>query len=469
MDETPRLDEDFYGTFDPEDYLDHTFYDQNEFSDCYLSEDALVDFLTPPQESWRDFLPEKNEAIITMNSSKDVQWKIAKKEIKHVRNRVLHLLGVDKFENMNASTMLLYFLGPQSKAGLFLQDELGLTPEEFLKFMSTVLIQSAYHVSATQLFDQDSLLKDKLMIEEEVYFQTWKKIAEKKMIPPGQVSTNRREKPLWEMLETIVNEQLRNISVVGQDGRVSISLDDDKVWMNLSNSASQDLFGLRYTTHVKPNRKGIIAHTAVSTAIMIPLGIIFERTRDSTIDCFKRLLDFLFSQNGMTNLRNVSIHSDRGYMIPSLVFEYLLQSGAEVVGTVKRLAQCWPFTYKQKLNEADKRTLLDTKGTPTLFLKWCKSGTKHIFASAFRNGSDKIATAISTMHTQHHWEGIVLKENELGLYKKDKKSLIPLFFQRCTKIFDQDESEAEKEAMEWLLDEEVEPYTLRQGKLFNYE
>ena len=53
---------------------------------------------------------------------------------------------------------------------------------------------------------------------------------------------HRREKPLWEMLETIVNEQLRNISVVGQDGRVSISLDDDKVWINLSNSASQDLF-----------------------------------------------------------------------------------------------------------------------------------------------------------------------------------------------------------------------------------
>ena len=88
-----------------------------------------------------------------------------------------------------------------------MQDELGLTPEEFLKFMSTVLIQSAYHVSATQLFDEDSLLKEKLMIEEEVYFQTWKKIAEKKMIPPGKISTNRREKPLWETFKTIVNEQ----------------------------------------------------------------------------------------------------------------------------------------------------------------------------------------------------------------------------------------------------------------------
>ena len=142
-----------------------------------------------------------------------------------------------------------------------------------------------------------------------------------------------------------------------------------------------------------------------------------------------------------------------------------------MVGTVEQMAQCWPYTFNQKLAEDDKRTLLDTKGAPTLYLKWCKAGAKFIFASAFRNGSDKIATAISTMHTQHHWEGIVQNEKELRMYKQNKKSLIPLFFTECPLTDGKEqhpETVAESEAMEWLLESTIKPITLRQSKLFSY-
>ena len=291
-------------------------------------------------------------------------------------------------------------------------------------------------------------------------------MANKKKIPPTRISSSRRELPLWEGLELIVNDVLRSVSITGRDGRISVALDDDKIWMNLSDSIGSDLFNIKYTTHVKPNRKGIIAHTAVSTAVNIPLGIVFERTRDSTLDCFKRILDFLFCQNGETNLRNVSVHSDRGYMIPNLVFEYLISSGAEVVGTVKRMAQCWPFTYDQTLKEGDRRTLIDPKGAATLFLKWCKAGHKYVFASAFRNGSGSVATAISTMHTQHQWEGIVLNQSELFQYKDNDTSLVSKFFNRISDI-DEDgmnESEEEKFVMDELLQDKIQPMTLRQGK-----
>jgi hypothetical protein len=79
----------------------------------------------------------------------------------------------------------------------------------------------------------------------------------------------------------------------------------------------------------------------VSTALTLPLGIAFERTKDSSPSCFKRLLDYSFGRDGATDLHNVSVHSDHGYMIPSLVFDYLLSQDADVVGTVKRMAQCW--------------------------------------------------------------------------------------------------------------------------------
>ena len=215
------------------------------------------------------------------------------------------------------------------------------------------------------------------------FMEIWKLMSEKKRIKPSEISTNRRERPIWQTLENIVNELLRSVSVTGRTGRIAISLDDDKIWMNLKNSGSIDMFNLKYCTHVQANRKGLVLHTATTTSLMIPLGAIFEKKKDSSLDCFKRILDFLFAHDGSTNLRNVSVHSDRGYMIPVLVFTYLLMLGAEVVGTVKRMAQCWPFTFNQKLKESDKRTLIDTKGAPTLFLKWCKVGGKYIFASAF--------------------------------------------------------------------------------------
>ena len=151
-------------------------------------------------------------------------------------------------------------------------------------------------------------------------------------------------------------------------------------------------------------------------------------------------------------------------MIPNLVFEYLISAGAEVVGTVKRMAQCWPFTYDQKLKATDKRTLIDTKGAPTLFLKWCKVGVKYLFASAFRNGSGSVATAISTLHNQHQWERVVLKKNELELYKRDNSSLLDLFFMRVDCLHLNNESEEEKETMKQLLEEKINPIILRQGK-----
>jgi hypothetical protein len=49
-------------------------------------------------------------------------------------------------------------------------------------------------------------------------------------------------------------------------------------------------------------------------------------------------------------------------------FTWLVASGAFVTGTLIR-AMCWPVTYGQEKKECDKRTFLETKGAPTLFLK----------------------------------------------------------------------------------------------------
>jgi hypothetical protein len=42
------------------EFLDDAFLSQNELADCYLTEEELTSFLAPPQETWRDYLPQEN-------------------------------------------------------------------------------------------------------------------------------------------------------------------------------------------------------------------------------------------------------------------------------------------------------------------------------------------------------------------------------------------------------------------------
>ncbi len=102
------------------DFLENDFLSQNELSDCYLSAEALDIFLAPPQERWRDYLPAEHEAVITMDSAKDVQWSLSKAEIKHVRSRLMHLLGNENFEDASMKDITLFCIGPDSETGKFL-------------------------------------------------------------------------------------------------------------------------------------------------------------------------------------------------------------------------------------------------------------------------------------------------------------------------------------------------------------
>ena len=307
-------------------------------------------------------------------------------------------------------------------------------------------------------------------MKEEEYCEVWSWMANMRKLERNVITTSQRRMPMWEELQAICNDLLRSISVEGREGRISIALDDDKIHLQLDKTHFCDMFNLKYTTHVKANRKGLIGHTAVSTGANIPLQIVFERVNSTTLSCFKQCLDGLFGQDGNANLRNVSVHSDRGYMLPNLVFKYLIENGAEVVGTVKRMAQCWPFTYHQKLKEGDKRTLVEVKGAPTLLLKWCYAGAKAIFASAFWNGTERVATAISTLHKGQAWEGVVMKTSEKKLYDSNKEALIPKFFCKVKGIFCKSlpEGSAQNDPvqlkLEELLQDKIEPLTLRQGE-----
>ena len=426
----------------PIEFLHDGFIESPLMEDCNLTSEELEEFLCPPDCSlWTDLLSSKNPTFVAMDESKEKQWKLAKQEILHIQKKMRELLYKLPGEDVSKNELVLYTLGPNSDIGKMLMRELQLSNEKYVEFISTIFIQAAYRVTSTELFDPLSLMKDLSPLAHDEYNKIWLKFATKKRIDTTKMSTNRREAPIWSQMEELVNSLLRDISISGREGEISIALDDNKIWLSQTKSRSADLFGLKYTTHNKANRKGLNAHTAISTGANIPLGIMFERTHDTTISCFKRLFNFMFrhDSDGRDDnaFRNVIVHSDRGYLLPSLVFDFLLQNGANIVGTVKRLAGCWPFTFDQKVKSTDTRTKIDSKGAPTLFLKFCKgysglarveASTRKLFASAFCNGLERVATAISSIHSHHQWEGVVMDNRELLRYKRDRLSLAGDFF-----------------------------------------
>lgn len=484
-DETAEDDD---SSVDLEDILGDVIYsdESEDMTDCFLDQETRRAFLSLSQsEQWKDYSAHDYPPTLTIEAAKATQWKLAQDELKAVLKNVTKLLAKNSPDEVTNEMILMLCLGPESGLGKLLINELNLTPETFLKFMSTLSAQAAYRVSSTALYESHSLLKDKMPMMEGEFNAIWRAIATKKKERSNEIRTARGQTPLWELLESTVNSLLKSVSITGRKGKISIALDDDKIWFAMNRILGNDLFNIKYTTHVKPNRKGIVAHTAVSTSLNIPLGIVFERTKDSTLACFRRLLDTLFSSDGTTDLRNVTLHSDRGYMVPSIVIDYLLANGAEVCGTVKRMAQCWPFTYNQVLKENDSRTLVDVQGAPTLFLKYCTVGHRHLFMSAFRNGSKSVACAVSSLHKNHHWEGVALVDSEVQEYKKDKRSLAKNFFEQVDLGADDDDDrllddsrmddrrlshvnvedwiEEEREVM-GELKESIDMMTLRQGK-----
>ena len=199
--------------------------------------------------------------------------------------------------------------------------------------------------------------------------------------------------------------------------------------------------------HVTDNWKGLIVHTVVSSGYDIPLCLSFEHTGDSVYTCFERLLNFLFCSNTRKNrlpgMQNILVGSDRGYMTPTIVFDFLSASSACFNWTVKQ-CPCWPYTYKQKLKQNNNWTLLSTKGASTLFMEHVQKKFRNFSASAFCSGTDNISTVVSSMFRGHHWEGIALYQHELVKYRDDQKALFENSFPRIVSGLNAEESLSEK-------------------------
>ena len=172
-------------------------------------------------------------------------------------------------------------------------------------------------------------------MDTEVYNLLWARI--------GSLGGTRRQQPFWITVEELLNSNLKRLFLPGENGyRESylIGLDDDKLHFNYNHSSKMN--GLKAVHHTKDNRKGFTLHTAAYSAMCVPISVMFQRQQESVQGSYLRLLKSLFGQErgeALPDLRGVTLASDRGYWKPSLVFEHILEAGANIEGTVQRVSQ----------------------------------------------------------------------------------------------------------------------------------
>ena len=190
------------------DFLQELVYQEcAEFNDCCLSQDELREFFRPPSAGqWKDMDPKNFPAVLKMDESKTHQWKLAKEEIRHIKKSVHDILNVNEGDEFPFDRLVMHAIGPESEVGAFLCKEVNLSHEQYIEFMSTLCIQSAYRVSSRELFSRHSLLKNHTTMTESDYNKIWKDMASLRKLPRTEMRTSRRQIPLWETLETKVNE-----------------------------------------------------------------------------------------------------------------------------------------------------------------------------------------------------------------------------------------------------------------------
>lgn len=423
-------------------------------------------------EDWSDrsVSTQGEKCIFVLDRAARNAWKSCKEEIEYLRTHLHSILNVPLTEKIGLDDLISLAFGQQSNFTTSFCNELKLDNDTFMRFIGTVCLQMSYRECPSAMYDEKySQLKDKVLMSKMKYMNIWSDIAKKrKVFIHNFVGMSRREKCIWEICEESVNHILRSVSIAGRTEDISIALDDDKIWVENTGQNAFDQFGLRKVTHVKDNRKGIVAHTAVSSSTNVPLSFVFEREGNNATQCFTALFGRMFPSRGhdLPNLCGVKNHSDRGYTIEKTVFEFLIPAGADFNNTVKRIAP-FPCVWGMKVHDSDKRTVLKEKGAPTLYIKEIMNSGRLVTYTAFRTGTKNISAVVSTTTHGHCWEGISLNPKQVNAYNEDPDhGLDSLIFEKIASLSDEDVSEHEmeiKELFDNLRDEKINVVTLTQG------
>ena len=185
---------------------------------------------------------------------------------------------------------------------------------------------------------------------------------------------------------------------------------------------------------------------------------IVEREGDSATSALRQGLQSLFGCSDQTSSRsdnNFFLGGDRGYFGGSPSIRTVCKEGGDICGTTKR-GRDTPFTTGSLHDANDDRILLETVGSPCLYVAESKIEGKKITATAFRTGTGQLANAISSKHHRHWWDaqtvnGRMERPGETQMFKR-------------MEITESVDTIGEKSALTELMNMSVTVITTEQGR-----
>jgi hypothetical protein len=131
-----------------------------------------------------------------------------------------------------------YFFGPDSRMFQAFKDNTSIHHNQFIKFMKTFCVQSAYKLSSRQMFDKNSYFDTSSLCTLEQYQMIWRQLGSA-CLPPDERARPDGHDTLWMLLEYALNRDMKSLLVQvmlgGQsdNGRTISALhvvcDDDKM------------------------------------------------------------------------------------------------------------------------------------------------------------------------------------------------------------------------------------------------
>ena len=286
----------------------------------------------PALQDWKevdDFQP----ISVTVAKSKRTMWEQAQEEIRLIRKNIQSLIvPTDVTSNTSSSARKVYHVlfGSSSLLCMNFCNYLDMTKKDYLQFLFTFILSCKNQQSAAMLHASKEINTEMLM-PLSIYNMYWAKIRD--------FEGNLKQPEFWKLIEEGINRQLKNLFLSDDlTFPYLIGYDDDKV--HFCYSKETKMSGLSQQYHACDHRNGLTLHTGAFSATCVPIHVSFQRRGESVQDTYLRSMRELFGvgRGGLPLLRSVTLASDRGYWDKKLLFGQILEAGADIVGTMKRVS-----------------------------------------------------------------------------------------------------------------------------------
>jgi hypothetical protein len=366
----PDEEEDLYIEIDDED--DEVVLNSAENSIGMSIDDYLANEKSKivAVSSWKDV--DCQVATGTIGEATEIVWKEGKDEIDFFRRKVFQ----PKFGTLSPSILQIssLLLSSEGSIAQLFQHRLKWSIPRFTKFLRTFFVQSAYRLSVTAMYSNESYLKTHTLMDKGEYVALWREIGTACLPDDQATHSHVSGQTFWAGVEASLNEDLStNVmpSFLADDQveQFRAIFDDDKMHYNLKKGKPSA--SLKQSQHVRDNRKGPVCHHSVLSASGVLLGCSFERPGDTTTSCTQRIVrKQIVPMQGGDNLKlaGLAVGGDRAYQNKELLFDFFLPAGAKVLGTRPRSKDC-PFYFGNTLDAKDKRQNVPMNGAKTLLIK----------------------------------------------------------------------------------------------------